>query len=118
MGFLSKLEGDAKAMVMTAENFFAGLEPEVANYVGPMIAKIRTSLSNEIGNLETEGFAAVKAMIAKSVGKFEAQIATDPLGAIAAIAKDVVGQIPNALSVAETVAVHGLVTAAVASIAG
>lgn len=117
MGLLATIEGDAKSMVMTAEHFFGGLESEVADLVAPYVAKIRTAFTDELGYLAKATLANAEAAIKKSITALAPAHAGDPIGLIQAVFADVLKQMPGVLGVTEQLALHGLVSAIVASVA-
>ena len=116
MSLFGKVEGAFKSLAMTAEHFFGGLENEVADTMAPYLAKIRVTFTDDLGYLMKGEWAYAKAAITDSIKRFAPQYAGNPIGLIGAVFQDLCAQAPSALSVAEQLALHGLISAMVAAL--
>lgn len=116
MSILSAIAGGAKKMVMGVEQFFDQLEPEIANDAAPYLAKVRSAFVDEMGYIGGTALGDVKQMVSSAVKANASQLGKDPSGFIATVTKIVAGQMPGELSALEQLALHGLVSFAVAAL--
>jgi hypothetical protein len=108
---------DGKGMVLDAEHYLASIEPEIASLVAPLVAKVRSAFSDELGYIAGQSLDAVKSVALKAVQAELPNHAGDPVALIHAVFADVLKAMPSILSAAEQLALHGLISALVAALA-